>query len=141
MFRTPVDGFFPDFLRAQHMVRVIEGKIIQIILLHEKFLQFDWLRAVVFHLNLKYLHVKITYDGNPGEIDFGSSQRGFELSGVDCTYIGVVFCPFWSLNSAAIFLVDKLGNTRFVLIQTVDMHSFSLGNRASYSNLKARALS
>ena len=27
---------------------------------HEKFLQFDWLRAVVFQLNLKYLHVKIT---------------------------------------------------------------------------------
>ena len=24
----------------------------------EKFLQFDWLRAVVFQLNLKYLHVK-----------------------------------------------------------------------------------
>ena len=31
-----------------------------IILLHEKFLQFYWLRAVVFQLNLKYLHVKIT---------------------------------------------------------------------------------
>ena len=31
-----------------------------IILQHEKFLQFDWLRAVVFQLNLKYLHVKIT---------------------------------------------------------------------------------
>ena len=31
-----------------------------IIPLHEKFLQFDWLRAVVFQLNLKYLHVKIT---------------------------------------------------------------------------------
>ena len=30
------------------------------ILLHEKFLQIDWLRAVVFQLNLKYLHVKIT---------------------------------------------------------------------------------
>ena len=30
------------------------------ILLHGKFLQFDWLRAVVFQLNLKYLHVKIT---------------------------------------------------------------------------------
>ena len=30
------------------------------ILLHEKFLQFDWLRVVVFQLNLKYLHVKIT---------------------------------------------------------------------------------
>ena len=29
-------------------------------LLHEKFLQFDWLRAVIFQLNLKYLHVKIT---------------------------------------------------------------------------------
>ena len=30
------------------------------ILLHEKFLQFDWLRALEFPLNLKYLHVKIT---------------------------------------------------------------------------------
>ena len=30
------------------------------ILLYEKFLQFDWLRAVVFQLNLKHLHVKIT---------------------------------------------------------------------------------
>ena len=29
MLRTPVDGFFPDFLRAQNMVRVIEGKIIE----------------------------------------------------------------------------------------------------------------
>ena len=28
--------------------------------LHEKFLQFDWLKAVVFQLNLKYLHVKIS---------------------------------------------------------------------------------
>ena len=27
---------------------------------YEKFLQFDWLRAVVFQLNLKYLQVKIT---------------------------------------------------------------------------------
>ena len=26
----------------------------------EKFLQFDWLRADVFQLHLKYLHVKIT---------------------------------------------------------------------------------
>ena len=38
----------------------ISPKISFIILLHEKFLQFDWLRAVVFQLNLKYLHVKIT---------------------------------------------------------------------------------
>ena len=35
-------------------------KFFNIILLHKKFLQFDWLRGVVFHLNLKYLHVKIT---------------------------------------------------------------------------------
>ena len=35
-------------------------RIIAFILLHEKFLQSDWLRAVVFQLNLKYLHVKIT---------------------------------------------------------------------------------
>ena len=34
--------------------------IIIIILLPEKFLQFDWLRADVFQLNLKYLHVKMT---------------------------------------------------------------------------------
>ena len=34
--------------------------IMNIILLHENFLPFDWLRAVVFQLNLKYLHVKIT---------------------------------------------------------------------------------
>ena len=33
--------------------------IYAVILLHEKLLQFDWLRAVVFQLNLKYLHVKI----------------------------------------------------------------------------------
>ena len=26
-----------------------------------KFLQFDWLKAVVFQLNLKYLDVEITY--------------------------------------------------------------------------------
>ena len=31
-----------------------------VILLHRKFLPFDWLRAVVFQINLKYLHVKIT---------------------------------------------------------------------------------
>ena len=37
-----------------------EPEIIPLILLNEKFLQFDWLRAVVFQLNLKYLHVKIT---------------------------------------------------------------------------------
>ena len=38
----------------------ITRMISHLILLHEKFLQFNWLRAVVFQLNLKYLHVKIT---------------------------------------------------------------------------------
>ena len=28
MFRTPLHWFFPDFLSAQNMVQVIEGKII-----------------------------------------------------------------------------------------------------------------
>ena len=39
---------------------VVAHGISTVILLHEKFLQFDRLRAVVFQLNLKYLHVKIT---------------------------------------------------------------------------------
>ena len=34
--------------------------IITLILLQDKFLQFDWLRAVVLKLNLRYLHVKVT---------------------------------------------------------------------------------
>ena len=38
------------------------GRVILYLLLsiHEKFLQFNLLRAVVFQLNLKYLHLKIT---------------------------------------------------------------------------------
>ena len=53
-------GFF-----FQNQKRICQNKVkFQllkiIILLQEKFLQFDWLRAVVFQLNLKYLHVKIT---------------------------------------------------------------------------------
>ena len=34
--------------------------IITLVLLPEKFVQFDWLRAVVLKLNLRYLHVKVT---------------------------------------------------------------------------------
>ena len=49
-----VDPFFLfSNKRYQHDIAAI-------ILLHEKFLQFDWLRAVVFQINLKYLRVKIT---------------------------------------------------------------------------------
>ena len=39
---------------------VCKNAVVTFILQHEKFLQFHWLRAVVFKLNLKYLHVKIT---------------------------------------------------------------------------------
>ena len=39
---------------------LVRAVVFVIILLHEKLLKFDWLRAVVFHLNLKYLDVKIT---------------------------------------------------------------------------------
>ena len=35
--------------------------IIALILLHEKFLHFDWLRAVILQLNLRYLHVNLNY--------------------------------------------------------------------------------
>ena len=38
----------------------INAEISCFILPHEKLLQSDWLRAVVFQLNFKYLHVKIT---------------------------------------------------------------------------------
>ena len=44
----------------KQIVQEIRKLINVFILLHEKFLQFDWLRAVVFQLNLKYLMVKIT---------------------------------------------------------------------------------
>ena len=39
---------------------IIWSSIYHLILLHQKLLQFDWLWAVVFHLNLKYLHMKAT---------------------------------------------------------------------------------
>ena len=50
---THFDFFFSAILRPYCDISIF-------ILLHEKFLQSDWLRAVVFQLNLKYLHVKIT---------------------------------------------------------------------------------
>ena len=43
-----------------YVVRSRVNTTITSFILHEKFLQFDWLRAVVFQLNLKYLNVKIT---------------------------------------------------------------------------------
>ena len=40
--------------------KIIQSVLLVFILLHEKFLHFDWLRGVVFELNLKYLRGKIT---------------------------------------------------------------------------------
>ena len=46
--RMPVDGFFPDFfpefLRAQNMVRVIEGKIIR------TGLHLSWSRVITYRV-------------------------------------------------------------------------------------------
>ena len=42
------------------MLSVTRGCYLFVFFFIEKFLQFDWLRAVVFELNLKYLHMKIT---------------------------------------------------------------------------------
>ena len=38
----------------------VASSLTGLILQAEKFLKCDWLRPVVFHPNLKYLHVKIT---------------------------------------------------------------------------------
>ena len=45
--------------KCDNMLLFNQG-IKKFILLHGKFLPFDWLKAEVFQLNLKYLHVKIT---------------------------------------------------------------------------------
>ena len=47
------------FMLLAPKVKDMGSGISILILLHVKFLQFDWLRAVVFQLNLKYLHVKV----------------------------------------------------------------------------------
>ena len=53
-----VENLIQSFVRAE--ITLPSFNLSPLILLHEKFLQFDWLRGVVFQLNLKYLHVKIT---------------------------------------------------------------------------------
>ena len=47
-----------EFISLTKTERITQ--ILRFILIPETFLQFDWLRADVFQLNLKYLHVKIT---------------------------------------------------------------------------------
>ena len=57
---TPKDPTTAHVNQDMKGTDIIAQVISFFILLHEKFLQFDWLRTVVFQLNLKYLHVKIT---------------------------------------------------------------------------------
>ena len=56
-YRTQLYTIIVNYIKYTKLFFV---QITSFILLHEKFLQFDWLRAVVFQLNLRYLHVKIT---------------------------------------------------------------------------------
>ena len=49
-----------DIQTLRRDITLMRRRVAFVVLPHEKFLQFDWLRAVVFQLNLKYLHVKIT---------------------------------------------------------------------------------
>ena len=58
--RVGITAIVPKFQTEVQLVCTVGIIINIIILLPEKFLQFDWLGAVVFQLNLKYLHVKIT---------------------------------------------------------------------------------
>ena len=55
---SPIYFFFDiKNLSLCHSFINYQTNIIPLVLLHEKFLQFDLLRAVVFQLNLKYLVV------------------------------------------------------------------------------------
>ena len=49
-----------NIFRFLTTVLIFSCCVSSVILPQEKFMQFDWPRAVVFQLNLKYLHVKIT---------------------------------------------------------------------------------
>ena len=68
MFWTPVDGYFPNFLRAQNMVRVVEGKIIYKMTGGETKIGSSYRGFELPRVKLQWI-----YDGNAREIDFGSS--------------------------------------------------------------------
>ena len=59
------EGTYGHMSKKLKTIEIVALKLIsptfsKFILLRERFLQFDWLRAVVFQLNLQYLHVKMT---------------------------------------------------------------------------------
>ena len=57
-FLMTSDGRLEKYLKRSYCC--LAYNLLYFIVLREKVLQFDWLRAVVFQLNFKYLHVKIT---------------------------------------------------------------------------------
>ena len=80
MFQTPVDSFFPYFLRAQNMVRVIEGEVIQKMTWggNENWFELAGVRDIM-GFELPRVKLQWMYNGNPGEIDFGWVNARFKL--------------------------------------------------------------
>ena len=74
MFRTPVDGVFPYFLRAQNMVQVIEGEVIQKMTWGETKIGSSQREFELPRVKLQWM-----YNGNPGEIDFGWANARFKV--------------------------------------------------------------
>ena len=78
--KYPVYGFFPDYLRAQNMVRVIKGKIGR--KWPEGKQKLVQVSGSLSYRGFELLRVKLQwmYDRNPGEIDFGLSEREVQVS-------------------------------------------------------------
>ena len=58
--RTACSSDFEITRMISDQIALHSVQLLLFVLLREKFLQIDWVRAVVFQLNLKYVHVKIT---------------------------------------------------------------------------------
>ena len=80
--KYPVYGFFPDFLRAQNVVRVIKGKIGR--KWPEGKRKLVWVSRSLSYRGLELLRVTLQwmYDRNPGEIDFVWVRARFKLARV-----------------------------------------------------------
>ena len=88
------------------------------ILLNEKFLQFDWLRAVVFRLNLRYLHVKI------------KNLCGYEYKQIIAWFVRDIWHKYhsWYFKIAS--------NFNFEISVVVFMPSITTNHAITYTNLK-----
>ena len=78
--------------------------------LHENFLKFDWLRAVVFQLNLKYLHVKIANPSYTYNICFAYLHRNCGASNYQKTSMYKVI--FFLLIFTCLSITNKILRTR-----------------------------